>query len=583
MLKRKWRSSIEFKLMIGFGFVIVILMISSFIMYHSAVALSKRLTYEKMYSQAEYYLRTLDQEIGHIRQLQRDFFNDRKLIFLVGPDMNTSAYEKRDSLLSVMERVNTVEGVSSLIQESVLYLPKSRYRITSSEVRGMSQEDESAVGGYLNYLDSDIHYDGSSFLMVEAGAPKIGQHSKPNHILVIRFSIQQLRQNLAALSSVEGSGAFLFYPEDQVFVETDPEGRVGEEIMGQLDRDEEGNYFSTQRVKVKGEHYLVFVGGEGALGTFVEYQKEASIMEPINRFRNMVYFLFVIMFLAAVLFGIYFKGILHYPMDVLLKAFQRIQEGNWKEHIQHKRQDEFCYLYDGFNQMEDQMGKMIEQVYEQTNLAQRSQMKQLQAQIAPHFLYNSFFSLSSKIKRGDYENAQELAMHLGDYFKYLTKNESDYVSLRQEVDHAGSYAAIQGTRFIHRITINFEEMPEQFQWITVPRLILQPLLENAFEYGLENKMKDGILWVHFAESEEEYQVLVEDNGDTSDSKLEEMREGLKEKKAESSGIYNIHRRLQIFYHNRAGLRVQRSTIGGICVMIYLNKGEIADESKFTDC
>lgn len=65
-------------------------------------------------------------------------------------------------------------------------------------------------------------------------------------------------------------------------------------------------------------------------------------------------------------------------MDVLLKAFQRIPEGNWKEHIQHKRQDEFCYLYDGFNQMEDQMGKMIEQVYEQTNLAQRSQMKQLQ-------------------------------------------------------------------------------------------------------------------------------------------------------------------------------------------------------------
>ncbi|MDE6926394.1 MAG: hypothetical protein K2P59_14255, partial [Acetatifactor sp.] len=213
MLKRKWRSSIEFKLMIGFGFVIVILMISSFIMYQSAVALSKRLTYEKMYSQAEYYLRTLDQEIGHIRQLQRDFFNDRKLIFLVGPDMNTSAYEKRDSLLSVMERVNTVEGVSGLIQESVLYLPKSGYRITSSGVREMRQEDENAVGEYLNYLDSGIHYDGSNFLMVEAGAPKIGRQSKPNHILVIRFSIQQLRQNLAALSSVEGSGAFLYYSE----------------------------------------------------------------------------------------------------------------------------------------------------------------------------------------------------------------------------------------------------------------------------------------------------------------------------------------------------------------------------------
>lgn len=578
MLKRKWRNSIELKLMIGFGFAILILMLSSFIMYHSAVVLSKQLTYEKMYSQAEYYLRTLDQEIGHIRQLQRDFFNDRKLIFLVGPDMNTSAYEKRDSLLSVMERVNTVEGVSSLIQESVLYLPKSGYRITSSEVRGMRQEDENAVEEYLNYLDDGIHYDGNSFFMVEAGAPKIGRHSKPNHILVVRFSIQQLQRNLAAFNSAEGSGAFLYYPEKQVFVESDPEGCVGEEIMRQLDKDGEGNYFSTQRIKVKEEHYLVFVGGEGVLGTFVEYQREDSIMEPINQFRNMVYFLFAIMFLAAILFGIYSKGILHHPMDVLLKAFQRIQEGNWTEHIQHRRRDEFSYLYDGFNQMEDQMGKMIEQVYEQTNLAQRSQMKQLQAQIAPHFLYNSFFSLSSKIKRGDYENAQELALHLGDYFKYLTRNESDYVSLKQEVDHAGSYAAIQGTRFIHRITITFESLPEHFQWITVPRLILQPLLENAFEYGLENKIEDGVLWVHFAESAEEYQVLVEDNGETSDEKLEEMKKGLKADMAECSGIYNIHRRLQLLYHKRAGIRVQRSAIGGVCVVIYMDKREVKIEN-----
>lgn len=583
MLKRKWRSSIEFKLMLGFGFVIAILMISSLIMYNSAVVLAKRLTYEKMDSQAEYYVQTLDKEIRHIRQLQRDFFNDRKLVFLVGPDINTSIYEKRDALLSVMERVNSVEGVSNLIEESILYLPKAGYCITSSHVSVMRQKDEDAVAEYINYLDDGIHYDGNSFFMVEAGAPKIGQHSKPNHILVIRFSMKQLRKNLATLSVGEGSGAFLYYPENQVLVESDLESCVGEKIMRHLDKDEEGNYLSTQRVGVKEDQYLIFVGGEGILGTFVEYQKEDYIMKPINRFRNLVYFLFVIMIFSAVLFGVYFKGILHYPMEVLLKAFRRIQEGNWTEHIQEKRQDEFSYLYDGFNQMEDQMGKMIEQVYEQTNLAQRSQLKQLQAQIAPHFLYNSFFSLSSKIKRGDYENAQELAMHLGDYFKYLTRNEADYVSLRQEVNHARSYAAIQGTRFINRIKIDFEELPEHFQWIMVPRLVLQPILENAFEYGLENKMADGLLWVHFVETEEEYQVFVEDNGDTCNEKLDEMNKGLKEKKAESSGIYNIHRRLQIYYHNQAGLRIGRSEIGGVCIAIYLNKGGIENESKLTDC
>lgn len=572
MQKRKWRYSIEAKLMVSFVAVIVVIMIGSFVMYHNAVRLSKKLTYEKMYSQAEYYLGTLDQEIGHIRQLQRDFFHDRKLIFLVGPDMNISAYEKRDSLLSVMERVNSIKGVSSLVQEGILYLPKSGYRITSSQVRSMDSADEKEMKEYLECLDGRIHYDGDSFFMVEAGAPKIGLHAEPNHLLVIRFSIQQLRQNLAAFGSRGESGAFLYDAKGQVLVEHSTEDGVGDEILGLLKKDGEGNYLSTQRVQAGEEHYLVFVGGEGVLGLFVEYQKEASIMEPVSRFRNLGYILFVFMLLSAILSGIYSKGILHRPMEILLQAFCRIQEGNWTEHIQHKRQDEFSYLYDGFNQMEDQMGEMIERVYEQTTLAQRAQMKQLQAQIAPHFLYNSFFSLSSKIKRGDYENARELAMHLGDYFQYLTRNESDYVSLAQEVEHARSYAAIQGTRFIHRIEIAFEELPGHFQQRRVPRLILQPLLENAFEHGLEDKVQDGKLWVHYAESEEEYQILVEDNGEISEDRLEEIKEGLGKERGESTGIHNINRRLQLFSHNRAGLRVDRSTLGGVCMIIFIPAG-----------
>ena len=174
-------------------------------------------------------------------------------------------------------------------------------------------------------------------------------------------------------------------------------------------------------------------------------------------------------------------------------------------------------------------------------------------------------------------------MHLGDYFQYLTRNESDYVSLGQEVEHARSYAAIQGTRFIHRITITFEELPENFRQITVPRLILQPLLENAFEHGLEDKLQDGKLWVHFVESGEEYQILVEDNGEIPQEKLEEMRGGLGKERAESSGIHNINRRLQLFGRDRAGLRVDRSIMGGVCIMIFIGKGETENESKPADC
>lgn len=571
----RWKHSIETKLLMGFAVVIIVIMTASFFLYHRAIQLSRQTTYEKMYSQTSYYLQALDKEIGHVRQLQIDFFSDRKLTFIIGSDLHLNDYERRDALLSVRERLFTITGVSSLVQDGILYLPKSGYRITPYRVGRIDQEDKERIRWYLQYADGKIHYDGTAFFLVETGAPKVQSDYVPNHVLIISFSTEQLRENLAAVNSSEGSGAFLCHREEDVMIEHSDDRYVGKEIFNLLETDGKGGYRSTQRIKVDGENYLVFVGGQGVMGLFVQYIKESAIMKPINRFRNLAYLLLFLMILAACGFAVYTRRLLHKPISTLLNAFQRIQSGDWTKRIEHNRKDEFSYLYEGFNEMEDQMGNMIEQVYVQTNLAQKAQMKQLQAQIAPHFLYNSFFSLSRKIKRQDYENAEELARHLGAYFQYLTRDHADYVPLEQEVEHAGSYAAIQGTRFVNRIGISFEQLPDRFRQVTVPRLTLQPLLENAFEYGLENKMSGGLLRVRFEETESEFLIYVEDNGEeASDEKLAEMERMLENGKMEEvTGICNIHRRLQIYFQKRGGLRVRRSSLGGVCMMIFIPKGE----------
>lgn len=569
----KWRYSIETKLVLGFGIAIIMLLLSSLFIYYKAAILARQTTYEKMYSQTNYYLQTLDKEIDHVRQLQMDFLNDRKLAFLIIPDMNISDYEKREGLLSVMERMYTITGGSNLIHEGLLFLPKSGYLITSSGVNRIYQPDREQMEKYIQYADGTIHFDGENFFIVETGVPKIQSDYLPNHMLVISFSSKEIKNNLSALNTGENSGAFIYNEQLDTMLEHSNGASVGREIWRQLEKDSDGSYLSAQRITIGKEHYLVFVGGSGTLGFVVQYAEESAIMESINQFRNMVYILLSVMALMALLFVLYTKRLIHKPIETMLKAFQRVQEGNWKEYIIHKRKDEFSYLYEGFNEMENQMGELIEQVYVQTNLAQRAQLKQLQAQIAPHFLYNSFFILSRKITRQDYDNAEELANHLGTYFQYLTRNESDYVFLQQEAEHARSYAVIQGTRFVTRITITFQETPENFCRLMVPRLILQPLLENAFEYGLENKMQDGILLVHFEETEEEYRIYVEDNGeDISDEKIEELGDAIANgKDGEITGIFNIHKRLQIYYKQQAGLRVERSGIGGVCIMIYIRK------------
>lgn len=578
-----WRYSIRTKLLIGFGCVIVVVFLCTIYIYQRASNLATQLTYEKMHSLADYYTQRVNDELEYVRLQQIDMFNDRMLLALIGPNIDISDYERRERLLSVWDKVTIIEGISNLIQEGTIYLPRSGYRISSAGVRRIGTEDEARLKEYLQYVDGRIHFQEDQIFLIETGELGIRSEMMPKHVFVIKFSRDQIIEDLAKINTAEGSGAFWYQSDSGTMLEHSMGTYVGQEILDHLSKDENGDYLRTQRVTIEGETYLVFVGSQGLLGLFVEYCPEDAIMEPVIQFRNTVFGLFLFMILGTVFFAFYANWLVHRPINELMRAFQRIEEGNWTEHIVHNRKDEFSYLYDEFNEMEDHMTEMIEQVCVQTNLAQRAQMKQLQAQIAPHFLYNSFFSLSRKIKREEYEAAEALAKHLGTYFKYVTRNEADYVSLEQEVSHAKSYTDIQGIRFVNRIEILFEELPEPFKKITVPRLILQPLLENAFEHGLDNKEKDGKLLVHFWETKREYQIYIEDNGDVSDKKIQELREGLEtQREGEVTSFYNIHRRLQYLYQGRAGLRVHKSRIQGLGVMVFIHK-EAMHVPELVDC
>ena len=578
----KWRNSIRTKLLIGFGCVITVILLCAVLVYYKASNVATRLTYENMCAQAEYYTQTVSDELEHIRLLQVDMFNDRSIWFLIGPQIDLSEYEKREQLLSVWNKVGTIEGASSLIESGTVYLPRSGYRITAGGVRRIGQEDQETIRKYMQYLDGKVHFEEDCMFLVEDG--ELGRSSEylPKHMFVIRFSKEQILGDLAKLNTTEESGAFWYQDEQDIMYEYSGVSPVGRQILESLSRDSDGSYENTQWVTVEGRKYLVIARTHPLIGLFVTYCPENVIMRPVTEFKYAVSGLFVCMILGTVFYAFYANNLVHRPMRELVCAFQRIESGNWKEHIAHRRKDEFSYIYDEFNEMQDHMAEMIEQVCIQTNLAQRAQMKQLQAQIAPHFLFNSFFALSRKIKRGDYEAAEAMAKYMGTFFEYVTRNEADYVTLDREVFHAKSYADIQGIRFANRIQIQFEALPENFLRIIVPRLILQPLLENSFEHGLKNKEKDGKLWIHFEETEEDFLIYVEDNGDITDAKLSEITEGLRtERKGEITSFFNIHRRIAYKCRGRGGLRVCRSALGGLCVTACIHK-EAADVPEFVD-
>lgn len=300
-----------------------------------------------------------------------------------------------------------------------------------------------------------------------------------------------------------------------------------------------------------------------------------SLLKNIHTAPVLIVLFFLFVFGACILFFIGVYRLIHKPLHQFTTAFEELEKGNFSVTIDDTSSADFAYLFRSFNTMTSKLNRLIEQDYNQKMLLQKAELKQLQAQINPHFLYNSFFMLQRMIKMELSEESQEMASALGKYFRYLTRNSMDNVTLETEYEHAKTYAYIQGLRFAGRIQIEFEDLPAEYKNLPVPKLILQPLLENAFNYGLNNKMENGLLKIHFLHSEESLTIIVEDNGEElTDELLQSLEEKLNTAKDtstdyEMTGLLNIQRRLAIFSDYTYSLNISRSDMGGLCVSICL--------------
>lgn len=267
--------------------------------------------------------------------------------------------------------------------------------------------------------------------------------------------------------------------------------------------------------------------------------------------------------------------LIHRPLQNLNNSFDKLRHGELTARAEHPETKDFSYLYDNFNHMAAELEQLVSENYKQQILLQKAELNQLQAQINPHFLYNSFFWLQRVVSSGDIEQAEQLTRELGIYFRYITKKNSDTVMLREENEHAKIYANLQAVRFTGRIEVEFGEMPQEFEDIQVPKLFLQPLIENAFKYGLEDKLSDGILKVEYRKTEDGLVITVEDNGELmTDEVIEDLNERLENLKTDDtaaglSGMLNIARRLQIYYHSDNCFAISRSSLGGLCVAVRL--------------
>ena len=289
---------------------------------------------------------------------------------------------------------------------------------------------------------------------------------------------------------------------------------------------------------------------------------------------------------AMLLFCINSTRLISRPISNLLAGYAAIETGNFNISVPETTSAlEFSLLIKNFNKMASHLHRSIEQLYEYKLYSQKMELRQLQMQMTPHFLYNTYFILHRLIQQEDIEQASLLSSYLGSYFQYITRNARDMVPLSQEWEHAKNYLHIQAIRFTTRISFKINELPEKYQNFMVPRLILQPLLENALEHGLKNTYKNGELIMHFSEEKHRINIQVIDNGQQlSEAEIHELNKSIHSnntKGMEITALHNIQKRLLLFYNSNAELQLFPNHPHGLRVHIAIPYNDAHPNTNFS--
>jgi two-component system sensor histidine kinase YesM len=310
--------------------------------------------------------------------------------------------------------------------------------------------------------------------------------------------------------------------------------------------------------------------------SFIQFVPISEIMS-IPRQYNWYLILFTIISICVlIIYSFVALKLVDRPVSMLLGAFHKIESGNFDVHLHMKHPaKEYESLINGFNKMAKRLDQTINQLYKQEIYSQRMELKHLQMQINPHFLYNSYFVLHRLIIQEDLENAKQLSTYMGKYFQYITRNGQDKVPLQLEWEHARNYMEIQGIRYSIRITIKVDSLPQEYANVLVPRLILQPILENAFEHGLKDKAENGLLELKFINDDNFIHIRIVDNGEElSDENIELLRNSLENKEnpnSETTALINIHRRLKLEFGPESGIFISPNKPNGLMVTMLISK------------
>ncbi|MCR2807711.1 sensor histidine kinase [Paenibacillus soyae] len=485
---------------------------------------------------------------------------DANIVPNVRDVLKNSAYSQSD-VLNITLILDGVQTINSAVQSGV------------STVQGIEDEhwyDSIPVMGRPKVYSRVIHANGREEPVISV-VKRIAnpQTLEPFGMLVIDLNYKRLHDVARKIKLGENGEGYLSILDEQGYMVYHPNisliGTKADDRMFQFVNGKESGSF------------VAAVDGADALVTFsrsdtLQWQVMTTIPYDALMKSNRVYIGRMIFgttsffIVIALLLSAAFAASLVKPIRQLYRHMRRVESGDFTWKVPVDSADEIGMLSSGFNKMGDRLSQLVDEVYlsklKETELALRqreTELKMLQAQINPHFLYNSLDTIRGMALEHDIEDIGAMAASLARLLRYNVKDSGSKVTVQQEVEIAQIYLRIQQFRFEERLEYDID-LPEWALSQRMTKFTLQPIVENCIVHGMERTASTTTIRLTARRlSEDRFEVIVFDNGPgMSPESLERLRCRLDCFEAPSDthiGSMNVQRRIRHVFGDRYGLQV----------------------------
>jgi len=493
---------------------------------------------------------------------------------------NSSGYERYVAIDKIQELLPTLGSLDKYVLSLQLFdnwqdeYAAGVHVVRTSEERLRQIVDESAIErGQVRWFKPTT---ADSALLVARQIRSIASDNflTPLGTIAIRIDMKAMLADYTR-SLNANNGAFVIADEETVLYPEQTE--ITHSDLGDL-------------LQVNGQYQTALIGDDRYFVTstssrymdwsYVVLTPYEEIFQAVSTVRKTVLIVYAALAALALMAAIRFSMGITKPIDLLIAKMKRVQFGQFdhgeEDEEMAKRKDESGQLHRSFRIMISRIDELINENYLKQLMLKETKLKALQAQINPHFLYNTLDSISWLAKAEGQRQIAEMVQSLGVLLHNSMNHQSPLVTLGEECETIRNYIVIQHIRFEERLCFRME-VPEELQGLLLPKLSLQPLIENAIHYGMETMLETCRIVLRAQIEEGALVIRVLDNGPgLPEDTVEHLRCGELQARGSGIGLRNIDDRIKLMFGEPWGVRIEYRNVGA-CVALLLPPRREGDE------